>query len=128
MSFEIEGIIHKIFDTKKITDSFAKREFVLKIMDGAYEQLVKFQLTQDRCDRLENFTPGEEVKIKFNLRGREYIKEDKIMYFNSLEVWRIEAINQGQNIPTSEPAPEQKTETVSEGEKKDSGDTDDLPF
>ncbi|MCB0680875.1 MAG: DUF3127 domain-containing protein, partial [Saprospiraceae bacterium] len=48
MSYEIEGKLHKKFDTENKTETFQAREFVLEIMDGNYPQYIKFQLTQDR--------------------------------------------------------------------------------
>ena len=45
MAFTASGNLYKLMETKQITDSFKKREFVLEIVDGAYTQLVPFQLT-----------------------------------------------------------------------------------
>ena len=36
MAFEVEGKLHKKFDTAQVTDKFKKREFVLELEDGAY--------------------------------------------------------------------------------------------
>ena len=51
MAFDVEGKLYKKFDTAQITDSFKKREFVVEIEDGAYPQMIKFQLTQNNCDK-----------------------------------------------------------------------------
>ena len=51
MSFEVEGKLYKKFDTNQVTDTFRKREFILELEDGAYTQLIKFQLTQSNCEK-----------------------------------------------------------------------------
>jgi translation initiation factor IF-3 len=127
MSFEVEGRLHKKFDTAQVTDSFKKREFVVEMEDGAYTQIIKFQLTQNNCDKLDPFNEGDQMKVTFNLRGREYTKNDETMYFTNLEAWRIEKAGEavaqpvaGDNLDAF-PAANDEPST-------DSTDTDDLPF
>ena len=91
MSFEAEGKLYKIMDTQQITDTFRKREFVVEMVDGAYTQLIKFQMTQNNCDKLDGFNQGDEVKVTFNLRGREYTKDGRTSYFTNLDAWKVEA-------------------------------------
>jgi len=61
VSFEVEGKLHRKFDTEQKTDSFRAREFVLEI-EGQYPQMVKFQLTQDRCDLIDAYDEGNQLK------------------------------------------------------------------
>jgi len=91
--YEAEGKIHAIMDTQEINDRFRKREFVLEILDGNYAQHVKFQTVQDKCELLDSVEVGQEVKIAFNLKGREYTRraDGSTDYFVNLECWRIEA-------------------------------------
>lgn len=86
-SFEIEGKLHKKFDTESKTQTFQAREFVIEVQDGNYPQMVKFQLTQDRCALLDNFEEGQVIKVQFDLRGREWQGK----YFTNLNAWRVEA-------------------------------------
>ena len=93
MAYEVEGNLFKIMPTAQITDSFKKREFVLELVDGAYTQLVSFQLTQDNCSKLDGLQEGAKVKATFNLRGREWINKEGVpKYFNSLDCWKIETV------------------------------------
>ena len=87
MAFEVEGKLHKIFDTEQKTDNFRAREFVLEVVDGQYPQMVKFQLTQDKCELLDGQNEGDEIKVHFDLRGREWNGK----YFTNLNAWRIES-------------------------------------
>lgn len=95
MGLEATGTIHAIFDTKQVTDRFKKREFVLQIADNPeYPQFVLFQLTGNRCDAIDDFSKGDEVRVDFSLRGREWTSPKKeIKYFNSLDVWTVEKLD-----------------------------------
>jgi len=99
VSFEVEGKLHRKFDTEQKTDSFRAREFVLEI-EGQYPQLVKFQLTQDRCDLIDAYDDGNQLKVHFDLRGREW--NDK--FFTNLNAWRIEPAQEGASVEGKQPA------------------------
>jgi single-strand DNA-binding protein len=87
MAFEVSGKLHRLFPTEQKSASFQAREFVLEIPDGNYPQLVKFQAVQDRCAALDAFGEGDQVKVSFDLRGREWNGK----YLTNLNAWRVEA-------------------------------------
>ena len=93
MGMEATGRIHAIFDAKQVTERFRKREFVVELADNSrYPQYVLFQLTGDRCDAIEDLQVGAEVRVEFSLRGREWKSpQGEMKYFNSLDVWTVEA-------------------------------------
>lgn len=128
MSFEIEGKLHKVFDTEQKTESFRAREFVIETMQGSYSQFIKFQLTQDRCDAIDPYKEGQQIKVYFDLRGRQW--QDK--YFTNLQAWRVEAV--GETQPAPMPRETSATNTANgataQVDNSDSGadDFDDLPF
>lgn len=86
MAFEVEGKLHRIFPTEQKSASFTAREFVLEVQDGNYPQLIKFQAVQDRCAILDNLSEGDQVKVAFDLRGREWNGK----YLTNLNAWRID--------------------------------------
>ena len=90
--YEATGEIRAIMDTQQVTDSFRKREFALEIEDGRYPQTVKFQLVQDKTELLDDYEIGQQVRVHFNLRGREYTRKSDgaTDYWTNLECWRIE--------------------------------------
>jgi len=91
---EVIGTLKAKFDTQKVSDRFQKREFVLTTeANTPYPQHVSFQVTQDKCTILDQFNDGEEIKVQFNLRGREWNGPQGIKYFNTLEAWRIERVS-----------------------------------
>lgn len=124
MAFEAEGKLYKKMDTAQVTDSFKKREFVVEIEDGAYTQLIKFQLTQNNCEKLDPYNEGDVIKVTFNLRGREYTKDGRTSYFTNLDAWRLDKA--GQEQASAAPA----GDFPSAGDEPPASDnmTDDLPF
>jgi Domain of unknown function (DUF3127) len=97
MGIEISGKLHAIFETKRVTERFQKREFVVEVSDNPkYPQLVLFQLTGDRCEHLDRFRVGDPVRLEFSLRGREWTSpQGEVKYFNSLDVWTIQSARAG---------------------------------
>ncbi len=93
MGIQVSGRLHAIFETKQVTDRFQKREFVLELSDKSqYSQFVLFQLTGDRVSAVDAFKAGDQVRVDFSLRGREWTsKQGEVKYFNSLDVWSVEA-------------------------------------
>jgi len=131
MAFDVEGRLYKKFDTTQITEKFKKREFVLEIEDGAYTQLIKLQLTQNNCEKLDPFEVDDQLKVTFSLRGREYTKEGKTSYFTNLDAWRVEKANgqsnNGAPNASMDSFPTVADEPANTGTGGSSVD-DDLPF
>jgi hypothetical protein len=120
MSYEAEGKLHKKFDTEEKTGSFKTREFVILVEQGQYPQYVKFQLVQDRCEIIDTIEEGTNLKVYFDLRGREWQGK----YFTNLQAWRIEGA--GQESKSNAPAgdfPSTPPMVSDEGSSYD-----DLPF
>lgn len=114
--YTLKGEIKVIQDLQQISDSFKKREFVVTDSSGKYSQDILFQLTQDRCESINQFKEGDVVEVTFFLRGREWNnpKGGETRYFNSLDAWKIESISGEDSTPTPEPITE--------------SEDDDLPF
>ena len=97
MAFETTGKIIDIGTVNQVSDKFRKREFVIekKEAGGAavFIDYVKFQLTQDKCDLINESFLNEDVKIWFNLRGNKWERDGKINYFTNLDVWKIEKLS-----------------------------------
>lgn len=126
MAFEAEGKLYKKMDTQQVTDSFKKREFVLEMVDGAYTQLVKFQMVQDNCKKLDQFNEGDEIKATFNLRGREWTSpQGEVKYFSTLDAWRVDSMSSQTSIGEVQQAP--SIDNPPPPITKEGAD-DDLPF
>ncbi len=124
MNFEINGKMILKEETQSISDRFKKREFVIEVeneRNSEWNDFIKFQLTQDRCDLLETISLYEEIKVSFNVRGRKWEKDGKVNYFSNLEAWRIEKVQAG-GSPVHD-MPEFRAEDVPPAPEED-----DLPF
>jgi hypothetical protein len=118
MSYEVTGTVVSVGDTLTISDKFKKRDLVLSVSDGKYDQFVSFQFTNDNVNKLDNIGNGEEVVVAFNLKGREWTSpQGEVKYFNTLEGWRVKGGADEGNI-TQAPKPEPSKDA----------DEDDLPF
>lgn len=91
MAYKAEGKVVKIFPTEQKTATFSAREFVIEVQEGQYPQMVKFQLTQDKCAIMDDYNEGDQVVVDFDLRGREW--NDK--YFTNLNAWRVANAGEG---------------------------------
>lgn len=117
--YTLKGNIKVIKPTQNVNEKFRKREFVVTDNSSQYPQDILFQLTQDRCEQIDNNKPGDAVEVSFNIRGREWTspKDGEVKYFNSLEVFKIQGM-----MGTEQSAPAPSVEFNS------SDEADDLPF
>ena len=98
MGFHVTGRLHRKFSAEQTTERFRKRDFVIELAENPrYPQFVQFQLTGDRCESLDEFQEGDELRIEFSLRGREWTPREggEPRYFNSLDVWTVERATAG---------------------------------
>lgn len=129
MSFEIIGKLVKVFETESKTDSFRAREFVIEVDGGTYPQFVKFQCVQDRTTMIDPYKEGEQIKVHFDLRGREWQGK----YFTNLNAWRVEGVSATptNTAPASGKNPIDASQVDFPTTPDDHGDlsaSDDLPF
>jgi single-strand DNA-binding protein len=133
MAFDAVGKLHVAYETKQVSERFTKREFVVEIADGKYPQFVLFQLTGDRCSLLDEHKVGDNVRVTFNVRGREWRSpQGETKYFNSLDVWKLEAARPGAGAPRSngrrdDDGPAFRADEPRPGDLG-TGRDDDLPF
>lgn len=122
---DITGRVKLITDTQEFgSNGFKKREIVITTEDQ-YPQHIIVEFVQDKTALLDAFQVGQDVKIAFNLRGREWINPEGVAkYFNSLNGWRIEVAQSSTPPPM---APPQNLEQV-EPKKETNDEADDLPF
>lgn len=121
---DVTGRIKLITDTQEFgSNGFKKREIVITT-DDQYPQHIIIEFVQDKTTLLDSFEVGQDVKIAFNLRGREWINPEGVAkYFNSLSGWRIEATESSTPPPMAPPENLEQVDPAS-----DSNEPDDLPF
>lgn len=123
---EINGKIKWIDETKTYgSNGFRKREVVLTT-EEQYPQHLLVEFVQDKCDLLNNFQTGQNVKISINLRGREWVNpQGETKYFNSIQGWRIEPL---EGAATSEIPPMPPASAFEPADDEAQDIEDDLPF
>ena len=99
---ELTGTIKLIQATQTYGQKgFKKREMVLTI-PGKYDQHILIEFTQDNCGLLDQFSVGQNVKISININGREWVSpQGETKYFNSIQGWRIEAVEASTSAPSA---------------------------
>jgi len=116
---EVQGTIKVIGETQTFgAKGFRKRELVITT-EEQYPQSILVEFVQDKCDLLDKFEVGKNVKIGINLRGREWTNpQGETKYFNSIQGWNINSfVTEGDKDKLHAPL-------MTEAEKEDSG----LPF
>lgn len=123
---EVQGKVKMIGQTQTFgNNGFRKREIVVTT-EEQYPQHIMVEFIQDKTELLNNFQVGQSVKISINLRGREWVNpQGETKYFNSIQGWRIE--NLQQEAPAGMPPvpPADAFEPANDFKEEDH---DDLPF
>jgi len=120
---EVIGKVKYKYGDIQVTASFKKSELVVTT-DEQYPQHILIEFAQDKCDLIDPYQIGEQVKVSINLRGREWVNpQGETKYFNSIQGCKIERVvgtpqTHNSNHPTNQAPP--KTHNTEE--------TDDLPF
>ena len=127
MDYQITGKVAEVYPVNRVNDRFRKREFVIEHKDSgsgqAYVDFIKFQLTQDKCEIIDESWLRHDVTVTFNIKGNRWEKNGMVNYItnlNALSVTRgIEVAENGQQAirsPRLEDSPPPSPEL------------DDLPF
>lgn len=123
---EVQGKIKLIDETKTFgNNGFRKREMVVTT-EEQYPQHIMIEFVQDKTDLLNSYQVGQNVKVSINLRGREWVNpQGETKYFNSIQGWRIENIDQSVSQDMPPMPPEDAFEPAT---NLNEDDHDDLPF
>lgn len=91
MSNTITGTIKVIGTTSRVSDKFRKREIVITDnTNPQYPQHINCQVSQDKCEMLDQYNVGDNITASYNLRGREWTSpQGEVKYFNTIELWKI---------------------------------------
>ncbi len=128
---DVTGILKVKNETQQVSEKFKKREFVLTENSSQYPQHISFQLAQDKCSIIDGCNVGDEIKVHFNLQGREWTSpKNEVKYFNTLDVWKVETVGANSSKkaePAQKTTPQASNAVVSSSTFAAAAD-DDLPF
>ena len=128
MQYELSGKIKLVSPKQTFNSGFEKQEFVVTTQEK-YPQDIKLEVVKDNIAKLERFAVGDQVNVKFNLRGNEW--NDK--YFVNLQAWDIAPMgapaSQGSSSPqNTSPEPEMGGPASGPAPTGNHPNEDDLPF
>ncbi|WP_051621306.1 DUF3127 domain-containing protein [Leeuwenhoekiella sp. MAR_2009_132] len=73
-------------------NGFRKRELILQTVEE-YPQFIKVEFVQGNVELLDNLEAGQNIKVNYNLRGREHTNDaGEYNVFNSIVGWKIEQV------------------------------------
>jgi hypothetical protein len=112
VAYELTGRIKLIQDEQTFNSGFKKREMVVIVEDGKYPQEINLEFVQDKISLLDGLSPGQEVTVTFDIRGREYNGR----YYNNLQGWKVASAGDSEGF-NQEPPPSESSDF-----------DDDIPF
>lgn len=126
----LTGFVVHIGETEVITEKFQKREIIIETRDNpSYPETISFEAHQDRVDLLDPYTFGDEVKVHFNIKGRNVqMKDGSFRNFNTLQAWRVEAMGETAAKKKGNSPAMQNTQGQANEQLPPPGEEDDLPF
>jgi len=143
MSLEITvtGIVHSIGDVQTITDSFSKRDVIVRHDELAtngqtYIQHVGIEATGSSLEFWDDVGVGDQVAVRCRIRGKLYNRRDTGVEssFTSLSGWRVD-VTERAGPPLDKPAsgtpappPPTTPQPVLAGVVPDPADDDNIPF
>ena len=122
MAYDLTGKVKLIQEPQTFASGFTKREIVVTVEDGKYPQEINLEFLQDKVSLLDEVTEGQEIKVSFDIRGREYNGR----YFNNLVGWKLEA-GEGATAAPAAAAGDDRPPIPDEAEAPSEVD-DDIPF
>ena len=125
---EISGRIKVINAEQQISATFKKRELVVST-EEQYPQHILINFIQDKCDILNNYQVGENVKVGVNIRGREWVSpQNETKYFNDIQGWKVDRLSNDAPIQNKEMPPMPVAEAFAPATNFKEEEHDDLPF
>ena len=125
---EVQGKVKFVGPTETVGNNGFRKRDIIVTTEEQYPQHMSVQFVQDKCDLLDAYQPGQEVKIGINLRGREWVSpQGETKYFNTIQGWRIENLQPAASS-ASAPPPMPPAEAFEPATKISADQEDDLPF
>jgi single-strand DNA-binding protein len=89
-------------------------------------------LVQDKVSLVDSLNVGDEVKVLFNLKGREWVSpQGETKYFNTIDAWRIEKVGSSPSSSASSSNQQSQPTSMETGAPpvfSSNSVDDDLPF
>jgi len=123
MAYDLTGKVKLIQEPQTFASGFTKREIVITVEEGRYPQDINLEFLQDKVSLLDELSEGQEVKVFFDIRGREYNGR----YFNNLVGWKLE-MDESPAVPSVAPMSDQDRPPIPDDSEEPGEFDDDIPF
>ena len=93
-TYDAHGHVTWIGETEeKGAKRFQVRKFRIQTDGGKYSDPLEFEIPGDRCAEIDSLQVGEPVRVRFNIRGREWSRNASEFprVYISLRAWKIES-------------------------------------
>lgn len=120
MSYELTGKVKLVQEPQTFSSGFTKREVVVTVEDEKYPQDINLEFLQDKVSLLDGVSEGQEIKVFFDIRGREYNGK----YFNNLVGWKIDAKGAAESASEDEDDFKMPWESGDDSKSEASGEAD----
>jgi len=124
---EISGKLKLVLAEETFASGFNKRSFVIGI-ENTYPYDICFDLLKDKVKMIESFQIGENIKVSFDIKSREYNGK----WFTGCTAWKIDRLDSGSSTIPSGDAYQSPPPISAADIERMSGpadeDKDDLPF
>ena len=88
---EVNGKLKQIDATEKFGAKEFKKRVCRITTNDQYPQIIPIEFVQDKCELLDDYKVGDDVKISINLRGSEWTNPaGEVKCFPNIQGWRIE--------------------------------------
>jgi len=103
----VKGKIKRITDVEE-RGTFRFRKLIVETQEREekYNQTICVDFVQNNCGLLDAWKVGDSVEVYYNLRGREWEKENKILYFTTLNGWRV--VEDKEEVSNRDQAPDRE--------------------
>lgn len=93
MEYQITGRIAEVYQIIRVNERFRKREFVIEHKESgsgqAFIDFIKFQLTQEKCELIDESWLREEVTVTFSIKGNKWEKNGQVNYITNLNALSV---------------------------------------
>jgi len=127
MEYQITGKVAEVYQVIRVNERFRKREFVIEHKESGsgqpYVDFIKFQLTQDKCEIIDESWLRQDVTVIFNIKGNRWEKNGIVNYITNLN-----AVSVTRGITVAENGQQAIRNVKLEDAPSESPELDDLPF
>ena len=104
-NIELTGTLIEKGEVVVKSETYRVRESVVEVAGEKYSNFFKFQLSNDRCAKIDSAKVGDTIELKCNLVGRKWEKDGKTSYFTTIEAWYVKVVSAAptNNAPVTTP-------------------------